>query len=326
MTPKQKIVFLFGNDEFAITRRIKEFESEFASRFAADMNIARLDGRLLADDQLNNAVNAIPFLADSRLVSLSNPSAHYATPEARRKFCEFLEKIPETTRLIINEVVEPRQASKHWLVAWSQKKSGLVATQSFMLPPVKSMTGWILNEVRNQKGQMEQAAANKLAEMVGADTRQAAQEISKLLAYVNWERAVNVSDVAAASIVSVEQSVFDFVDSLATRDSKAAQALLRRLLETEEPFSLWGMVIRQFRLLILAREILDNGGTLNEVQRELNLHPYVAEKMTKQAKIYTLGSLESIYHRLLEIDEGVKTGQWSLDLALEMLVVELAVE
>ncbi|OGO22174.1 MAG: DNA polymerase III subunit delta [Chloroflexi bacterium RBG_16_51_16] len=324
MIIKQKIVFLFGNDEYAITRQLKEIESEFASQSAAEMNLARLDGRALSDDQLNNAVNAIPFLAEYRLVSLSNPSASYTTPEARRKFCEFLENVPITTRVVLYEMVEPKRADKHWLVTWSQKKSDLVGTQSFMLPAVKSMTGWIINEVRNQKGHIEQSAAGKLAEMVGADTRQAAQEISKLLAYVNWERPINGSDVAAVSIVSAEQSVFDFVDSLAVGDSKTAQALLRRLLETEDPFSLWGMVIRQFRLLILTREILDNGGKLNEVQRQLNLHPFVAGKMTAQAKRYTLGSLESIYHRLLEIDEAVKTGQLTLDLALEMLVVEFA--
>jgi hypothetical protein len=34
-------------------------------------------------------------------------------------------------------------------------------------------------------------------------------------------------------------------------------------------------------------------------------------------------ALETIYRKLLEIDEGIKTGQFSLELALDMLVVEL---
>jgi hypothetical protein len=33
--------------------------------------------------------------------------------------------------------------------------------------------------------------------------------------------------------------------------------------------------------------------------------------------------LEHVYHKLLVIDEGVKTGQVTLDLALDTLVVEL---
>lgn len=58
--------------------------------------------------------------------------------------------------------------------------------------------------------------------------------------------------------------------------------------------------------------------------RALGVHPFVAEKTTGQAARFTMESLESIYHRLLGIDERVKTSQITLDLALDTLVVELA--
>ena len=60
-----------------------------------------------------------------------------------------------------------------------------------------------------------------------------------------------------------------------------------------------------------------------EVARALGVHPFVAEKTTGQARSFTLPVLEKIYHRLLEIDEGAKTGQATLDLALDTFVVEL---
>lgn len=177
---------------------------------------------------------------------------------------------------------------------------------------------------QNQKGQIEPAAAAKLAEMSGVDTRQAGMEISKLLAYVNWERPVRGSDVEAVCIVTSQQSVFDFVDALSQGNAKVAQKLLHRLLENEDPFSLWGMVVRQFRLLIQAREILDARGNKDDVARALAVHPYVAEKTTGQAGRFSMEALEGIYHRLLRIDEQVKTSQVTLDLALDTLVVELA--
>jgi DNA polymerase-3 subunit delta len=95
------------------------------------------------------------------------------------------------------------------------------------------------------------------------------------------------------------------------------------LLETEDPFSLWGMVVRQFRLLIQAREILDGRGNKDDVARALGVHPYVAEKTTQQAGRFSMESLESIYRKLLRIDEAAKTGQVTLELALDTLVVEL---
>lgn len=317
------VYFFYGNNEFAITRRLKEFEADFTDSTSADMNTAHLDARTMGSDELNTAVNALPFLAPKRLVTLANPSGKYAKPNERKKFEEFIEKVPETARLVIYESLEPRDVDKHWLVKWSGKKGKLVKTQAFMLPRPWEMTAWIVNETKSQSGEIEPPAAAKLAEMVGVDTRQAGQEIAKLLAYVNWERQVGVQDVEAVSIVTAQESIFDFVDALATGNSKSAQRLLHRLLETDDAFSLWGMVIRQFRLLLLAREILDSHGGKEEVARALGVHPFVAEKTSGQARAFMLPVLEKIYHKLLEIDEGAKTGQFTLELALDTLVVEL---
>jgi DNA polymerase-3 subunit delta len=317
------IYFLFGNDEFAIQRKLKEFEADFPDPTSADMNTARLDARSMSEDDLNNAVNAMPFLAKRRLVLLQNPSARYNNPSARKKFLEYLEKITETTRLVMYETVEPRDVDKHWLVKWAEKNSKLIQTRAFMLPRLKDMSRWILDETSTQGGKIDAHAAEMLKDMVGVNTRQAGMEIAKLLAYVNWSRPITAQDVEAVCIVTSQESVFDFVDALANGNGRAAQHLLHRLLDTEDAFALWGMVIRQFRLLIQAREILDGRGNQNDVARMLGIHPYVAEKATQQASRFSIETLEYIYRKLLAIDEGVKTSQLTLDLALDTLVVEL---
>jgi DNA polymerase-3 subunit delta len=287
------------------------------------MNTARLDARSMSETDLNTAVNAMPFLAKRRLVLLENPSAKYNNAPSRKKFLEFIEKTPDTTRVVMYESVEPKEAEKHWLVKWAEKNGNLVQTKAYMLPRLRDMTGWIVNETKQQGGQIEPRAAEMLKDMVGADTRQAGMEIAKLLAYVNWARQVKVADVEAVCIVTSQQSVFDFVDALSNGSGKQAQHLLQRLLESEDPFSLWGMVVRQFRLLVQAREILDGRGNKDDVARALGVHPFVAEKTAGQAARFSMESLESIYRKLLRIDEGVKTSQITLELALDMLVVEL---
>jgi DNA polymerase-3 subunit delta len=317
------IFFLYGNDEFAIARKLKEFEADFPDPTSADMNTARLEARSMSEDDLNNAVNAMPFLAERRLVLLASPSAKYNNPSLRKKFLDFLEKMQDATRLVIYESVDPRDVEKHWLVKWAGKNEKLIQARAFMLPRLKDMTGWIVNETKNQGGKIEPRAAEMLKDMVGVDTRQAGMEIAKLLAYVNWARPITGQDVEAVCIVTAQQSVFDFVDALANGNGKSAQYLLHRLLENEDSFSLWGMVVRQFRLLIQAREILDGRGNKDDVARALGVHPFVAEKTTQQAARFSIEELESIYHRLLNIDEGVKTSQVTLDLAMDTLVVEL---
>ena len=317
------IHLLYGNDEYAIARKIRGFESDFTDPTTAGMNTARLEARSMTEDELNNAVNSMPFLAPHRLLILSNPSARYVNAGARKKFEEFLSHAPDTARLVIHELIEYKDAEKHWLVKWAGKNMSAVKVQAFFLPRPKDMPGWIVNEAKNQGGGIESQAASKLAEMVGVDTRQAGMEIAKLLAYVNWARPIRESDVEAVCIVTSQQSVFDFVDALSIGNGKSAQKLLHRLLENEDPFSLWGMVVRQFRLLIQAREILDGRGNKDDVARALNVHPFVAEKTSSQAGRFSMDSLENIYRRLLKIDEEVKTGQITLDLALDTLIMDL---
>src|SRR5574339_709848 len=106
------IYFLFGNDEFAISRKLKDFDSDFTDPTSADMNTARLDARSMTENDLNTAVNAMPFLAKRRLVLLTNPSSRYNNASSRKKFLEFIEKAPDTTRIVIYEIVEPKEAEK----------------------------------------------------------------------------------------------------------------------------------------------------------------------------------------------------------------------
>src|SRR5512135_1655569 len=121
MPKDSNVILLYGNDEFAMKRRLAEFASTFTDASSAEMNTARLEARTMAEDDLNNAVNAMPFLAKQRLVLLANPSVRYSNPQSRKKFCEFMEKVPPTTRLVITEGVEPKEEEKHWLVKWIRK-------------------------------------------------------------------------------------------------------------------------------------------------------------------------------------------------------------
>ena len=141
------IFFLHGNDEFAINRKIKDFESDFSDPTTAGMNTARLEARTMTENDLNNAVNAMPFLAPKRLVILSNPSAKFNNPATRKKFQEFLSNAPDTAKLVIHELMEPKEVEKHWLVKWATKSTALVKLQTFFLPKQRDMAGWVMNEV-----------------------------------------------------------------------------------------------------------------------------------------------------------------------------------
>lgn len=319
------IHYYFGNDEYAIREQAGKFGQMFSDPTTADMNTSRLDARSVSENELNNAVGSMPFLAAQRLVLLENISKRYTGLEGHKRFTAFLETVPPSTKLVIidSEEVKEKDIPNHWMVKWAAKHPDLAEAKAFLLPKQREMPGWIVAEAKRQGGSIEPGAAARLAEMTGENTRQAAQEITKLLTYVNYAHPIGLEDVEAVSIVTASADVFELVDALGLRDGRKSQKLLHRLLEDKDAFELFGMVIRQFRLLTIAREVMDEGGTLNEAASALGTHPFVAEKAWNQARKFSMETLTSIYRRLLAMDEAAKTGVMPLDLALDTFIVEL---
>ena len=322
MPETPSVILLHGNDDFAIAAHIKKICTGLGDPSSADMNISSFDGRLGLDyEAINTAINAAPFLAPRRVMVLMHPVSAMNSAETREKILGLLGKAQPTTTIILAEFDELKH--DHWLLKWVTQVGPRTTIHIYTLPKRWEMPRWIESEAKVQGGGIEPDAAARLAEMVGEDTRIASQELTKLLTYVNFKRSVNLLDVDRVSIVSAQGSVFELVDALGQGDGKKAQRTLHRLLEDEEIFEIWGMVIRQFRLLLQARELLDENAGVMEIQKALRLHEFVTQKVTNQAKRFSMPVLEAIYHKLLEIDEGAKTSRVALDLALDMLIVEL---
>jgi DNA polymerase III subunit delta len=338
MSEAHPVIYLLnGEDEFSIARFVDELERKLGDPATASMNTSRLDGNSFNLDQLTSVTSALPFLAPRRLVILTHPLARLDNPvkgdaqkeqqkTARKNFTNVLEKAPQTTALVLIEysLLTPdkdRDKNKlHWLEEWAVENKDRVYLRAFRAPRGAEMVKRIQEEAKQKGGQIPSDAAMLLASLVENDPRLAVQEIEKLLAYVNYQRPIDYDDVQAVTADAGQGDIFTLVDALGGQDGKRAMGMLERLLEYQDYYAIFGMIVRQFRLLIQARECLDLGKQKAEIQRELHLHPYVAEKLLGQAQRFTLPELERIYHRLIEVDEGVKTSQMPERLALETFV------
>ena len=149
-----RIIFIYGNDEFAITRRLKKLQQ----RVDKDgMNTSRLEARTMGKDELNMAVNAMPFLADRRLVLLENPSSKYKHPKHRKDFLAFLETVPPTTVLALYEEMDEKKATKHWLVKWANANKEIARAEAESAGlSVESCLAYLRNNLHFYLGPLEQ--------------------------------------------------------------------------------------------------------------------------------------------------------------------------
>jgi len=277
-----------------------------------------------------SVASVMPFLAKRRLVVVFKPTSRLKVPDERKKFLEQLDQIPPTTALVLVEdriLTKAKDKEKrkfHWLEKWALEAGERVYIQACILPKGQKMVTWILDRAQKEGGSLTRQAANLLNELVGEDPRLTDMEIKKLLAYVNYQRPVELEDVELLTADVRQGDVFQFVDMLGSRNGSGAMGMLKRLLERHAPILLYGLVIRQFRLLLLTREVLDHGGKKGDIIRDVKVLPFVANKLISQAKYFSLEALEAIYCRLLDIDESIKIGELSWELALENLVVALS--
>jgi DNA polymerase-3 subunit delta len=151
-------------------------------------------------------------------------------------------------------------------------------------------------------------------------------ELEKLVLYKGEEGTIESDDISLMCPYVAEANIFDLVDALGNRNGRRAATLLQQKFnEGVEPFFLFSMFVRQFRLLILVKECADAGMKPPDIARTIKQHSFVVGKLYQQCRNFSLNQLEQIYRHLLDVDVGVKIGRNDIITALDLLVATLTV-
>ncbi len=332
-TPRIRI--LQCEDELALDRTLREETARVnPDPGIADLNIARLDARGASQAEIATAINAMPFLAEYRLAILENTVPGGRDEGAREKFLHLLENSPETTRiiLVLADEYKPSGAGSgwqtykrdHWLRKWQDGQKEKAGWEELRLPELRAMPAWIQQEARRQGGEITPQAALELANATGTDTLSAASEIEKLLAYTEARRPVSLEDVQVLCASGDQTNIFEMVEAVTRGDARRGMKLLHQMLEKEDAQVIFGMIVRQFRMLIQAKAILDDRGGVNEVTQALKTADFVARKLVEQARRFSLAELQEIYRKLLDIDLESKNSTTPWEVALDTFVVDIS--
>jgi len=318
---------LHGDDNMSLEESLKQIRSSMGEGPNAEMNISEYEGDAVTVPEVLNNVCSFPFLADKRLVIVKGLIAYLLKTAAGKKdlqrLIDEIPSLPAYARLVLAE--REKLHSNLKIVGLAQEQG---FHRLFSVP--NDSTSWIKQRAEQEyQVVIEMRAATALASVTQGDLRRADNELLKLVSYVDGERAITEDDVARLTPYVAEANVFDMVDALATGKGPVALSLMHHILEQDpvDPgFRLFALIVRQFRLLLLVREHLDNGGSRdkNVIAKSLGIHPYPAGKLAVQSRAFNITQLENIYRRLQQYDVDMKTGRISPRLALDLLVASLA--
>ena len=144
---------------------------------------------------------------------------------------------------------------------------------------------------------------------------------------INFAKAHNITNDSAFKmcyndVLCLEEDIdiFDFVNSVITRNYKEMIVLYSRLKRKNEPVvKMISLLYNTFKNVLIAQTI----SNAKNIQQTSGISYYVYVKAKEQSGHYSIVELENILYILMRLEQGIKTGQIEDDIAIDYLFSNL---
>ena len=301
MADAQNIHLFFGEDQFQLRKKLQLWKSEFKKKYDGDLNLIELEAKETTANGIIEALETVPFLAEKKLVIINNFLAK-GKEHDQEKILEYLANpLPDHAILLFFEEASPDKRRSFYK---KLQKLGKLHNFSFMKPDEMAR---FLHET--SKGALSLNSAKYLINQTGAELWRSEKELEKLLVYADDQK---ITDEMIDEMVmpTLSSTIFKLTDQIAEKNSKGAMKTLNILIESgEDPYRILFMIVRQFRIILQVKDLLQQKYDMTHIIKTLKLHPYVASTTIKQSRNFEMEELKRIYKALLHIDVGIKTGE-----------------
>lgn len=323
------IEFIYGQNLFEINNRLKKIEAEFAKIDSSGINLEKLDGTELVWGKFEQAVSAMPFLAEKRLVIIKNLLIENKDNELKTKIGEYNHKVSlktdtggkNSTDIVFVEMGEPDKRLKLFkdLIKYAKVSEARQYQGEELVRRVQS------------KFKTEEIAASNnncqfLISEVGSDMQRLSSEIAKISLHIRSQnrRELKGEDIELLSCPEIDPNIFQFTEAISRRDAKNASRLLYELGQKgENEQKILGTLAFQLRTLIIIRDAIDRGISSRELASLAKIAPFVINKNLNIAKGRPLKSFIAMYDQLRRTECAIKSGEIAPDMAVDILVTTL---
>lgn len=315
------LFFYYGEDNFRANQKIQAITNKFREKVdPSGQNIVYLEGDHISADDFFQAVSVMGFLADKKLIVIKNIFSNKKLSSWQDSLIDYLKKQKDTVDenyLIFFESGKPDSRLKLY-----KTLSKIKFVEEFQTLSPLELKKWVKNQFTTAQREISDANLELLISFVGPNLWQMHQEINKLISYCQKEiSAENIKNIVQGKI---DENIFSLIDALGNRNKALALKLIEEKLDygINHQYILT-MIIRQFRLLIKAKELSGQVKYSGALMQALKIPKFIADKTLAQTKLYTREQLVRIYKELLELDEKFKSSQNQEKILFTKMINEL---
>lgn len=309
----ERPTLIIGEEEFLAEEALARVVDRLLPPEERALNLDVLDASTPIQELLVRLQTA-PFFGPRRVVVVRRLEAmRDAEQEQLAAYLDGSDDAPTAAVFVARELDRRRR-----LFQVLKRRAEIIACRP--LSP-RDLPGWVADRFRAAGKRVAPGAAAHLVALAGGGLRDLAHEVDKVVAYVGDRPVVTPADVAAIASRLGEASIFTLVDAVGSGQMAAALRALHDILTTHEPLQVLFMIARQFRLILRAHRLAGHTDPQATADR-LGVPPFVARKVTEQARRFRAGQFPGIFAMLEEADRAIKSGS-PARLVLETLIVRL---
>jgi DNA polymerase-3 subunit delta len=257
---KTKSIYLIGGaDEFSIKETAAKLADKLAPKKAGEFGLEIIEGSASNQDEalkvlsrLREALNTVGlFGGGDKLVWLKNTDLLADSPTTRT----------ETVKDALAELADLLKAGLGDGVTLLISAIGEVqffeALEEGKGDADEDIEAFIQSKSHADGKTMTAEAVHVFRELVSPNLREIANELEKLFTYVGKRTAITKEDVRAICSASRQAVIWELTDALGARRTSQAITALENLLDAgEKPIGVLMMLVGQFRLMLLARDLM----------------------------------------------------------------------
>ena len=253
-----EIYIFHGEESYLREYYLGELKKKLVPAGFEEFNFHKLAGKGLSMQDLADAVEAMPMMAERTLVTVTDCDLFKLPDEQRTALLTLLNDFPEYCCLVfVYDQIEYKPNKTYKKLCEALDKHALPVR--FDVQDKSDLINWIARRFRALGKDIDAQTAEHLIFTCGSLMTGLIPEIEKIGAYTTGKR-VTVEDINAVADPILDAVVFDMTNAVTKGDYDRASELLGQLLKKqEEPFMILSVIGKELRKIYTARLALDNG-------------------------------------------------------------------
>ena len=309
-----KPVYLLYGEEAYLKKQYRDRITKAIFPDGDTVNYAYYEGKGINPGELIDLAETMPFFAKRRLIVVENSGFFKnTTPD----LADYIKTMPDTACFLFVE----NEADKRGKMYKAVKSKGRVVEMARQ--DEKTLLYWVAGNVKKEGYKIKEQTARYLLSTTGTDMENLEKELEKLFCYCMGKEEIEISDIEAICTTQITNKIFDMVEAVAMKNQKKALDYYYDLLALKEPpMRILFLLVRQYRMLFHVKALANQGYGRKEIASKAGLHPFVAGKNMEQAKRFKMGQLRRVMEEGAQLEQDVKTGLLTDNLAVELFIVK----